>query len=25
MQTAGEELNAAEIHAPHVFAPAEFE
>jgi molecular chaperone DnaK len=25
MQTAGEELNTAEIHAPHVFAPAEFE
>jgi Fe-S protein assembly chaperone HscA len=24
MQAAGEELTAAEIHAPHVFAPAEF-
>jgi molecular chaperone DnaK (HSP70) len=25
MQTAGEELSNNEIHAPHVFAPAEFE
>jgi Fe-S protein assembly chaperone HscA len=25
MQTAGEELTASEIHAPHAFAPAEFD